>query len=86
MWRDGLIGGRQNLIFMSHLMSLVYNFAASWSKGAKTSKPTEFFPHLEEYFIPPDNMTRQERDFLTFTTLPGFKAEYLEILGGNRGR
>jgi hypothetical protein len=30
-------------------------------------------------------MTKQERDFLAFTSLPGFKAEFLEILGGNRG-
>jgi hypothetical protein len=46
---------------------------------------TIVFPHLEEYFVPPNYMTRQERDFLTFTSLPGFKAEFLEILGGNRG-
>jgi hypothetical protein len=86
MYRDGMIGARHNLILSSHLMSVVYNFASSWAKGGKTMKPQEFFPHMEAYFVPPKEMTRQERDFVAFTSLPGFKAEYLEILGGKRGR
>ena len=86
MWRDGMIGGRHNLILISHLMTVIYNFASSWSKGSKPAKPNEFVPHLEEYFIPPDHMTKQERDFLAFTSLPGFRAEFLDILGGKNGR
>jgi len=86
MWRDGMIGGRQNLMLISHLMTIVWNLAASFSKHGKTFKPQDFFPHLEEYFVPPENMTRQERDFLAWTSLPGFRKEFLDILGGNRGR
>jgi hypothetical protein len=57
-----------------------------FSRNPQSKKPQEFFPHLEEYFIPPSNMTRQERDFLAFTSLPGFRKEFLDILGGNNGR
>ena len=81
MYRDGMIGARQNLMLISHLMAIVYN---ALSKNPIKSR--EFFPHLEEYFIPPNYMTRQERDFLAFTSLPGFKSEFLDILGGNNGR
>lgn len=86
MWRDGLIGGRHNLMLMSHLMAIVWNIGAAFSRNTKAKKPQEFFPHLEEYFVPPGYMTRQERDFLAFTSLPGFRKEFLDILGGNRGR
>lgn len=73
-------------MLMSHLMAIVWNIGSSFSRNAQSKKPQEFFPHLEEYFIPPNNMTRQERDFLAFTSLPGFRKEFLDILGGNNGR
>jgi hypothetical protein len=86
MWRDGVIGGRQNLMLMSHMMAIVWNIGSSFSRNPQSKKPQEFFPHMEEYFTPPSNMTRQERDFLAFTSLPGFRKEFLDILGGNNGR
>lgn len=73
-------------MLMSHMMAIVWNIGSSFSRNPQSKKPQEFFPHLEEYFTPPSNMTRQERDFLAFTSLPGFRKEFLDILGGNNGR
>ena len=76
MYREGMIGARHNLMLISHLMAIVYN---ALSKSPMKSR--EFFPHLEAYFVPPNYMTKQERDFVVFTSLPGFKSEFLDILG-----
>jgi hypothetical protein len=79
LYRDGLIGGRAGVLYASHIMALLHALGSAFSKGNRPLKPSDFFPHLEAYFKPPE-LPRQERDFWAFTMLPGFKPEFLEIL------
>lgn len=83
LYRDGLIGGRGALFFNTHLLTLVHALGGAFSKHHRTMRPTEFFPHLEAYFKPALNV--QERNWLAWTTLPGFKSQFIEHLRGKRG-